>query len=365
MGRRRLAGRLARRAGRASAGDRHRGDDQDRGKACPPLHLSRIAARVGVHNSGRHARRRRRHPGRPAWSRLSESNRRPIHYEGSQSGFRHLLTRPYRVNRAISRGAHRPDSQPSCSSGPGAGVAGGHRVATRSALAAGRRRANPRAPGRRLGGDPHMPRSQALWPLPGVVTGFTLTLGKCDSPGGSSNMTQTPQPAHEIPFADATQELGRPLNALLLDLNLLEKPDTSVTALATPGDRQAITAGATAVTKFASTITGGAGLAAAIATYAKGWSSSGMAEWVLISCATFIFAATVIALAVIIQADLHARALASAAQYQARSDAVNAYLGMVKPTSHLPTTNDLAVGLAAIAQALALQRSADSKPARH
>ena len=58
-----------------------------------------------------------------------------------------------RQGRAWPGRATDPITSPLARRCPGARVAGGHRGATRSALAAGRRRANPRPSGRRLGGS--------------------------------------------------------------------------------------------------------------------------------------------------------------------------------------------------------------------
>ncbi len=128
-------------------------------------------------------------------SRLSESNRRPIHYEGSQSGAPPQSACLCGVNRTILRVVRRslaavwcpkcapaghgraadPIASPVARRCPGARVAGGHRAATRSALAAGLRRANPRRSGRRLGSDstPALP--------PGLNRGH---LGCCGRPRG-------------------------------------------------------------------------------------------------------------------------------------------------------------------------------------
>ena len=65
-------------------------------------------------------------------------------------GGTHLADLGSRRSRSWPRESHRPDSQPSCSSVFGVTGSRGHRGATRSAIDAGRRRANPRASGRWL-----------------------------------------------------------------------------------------------------------------------------------------------------------------------------------------------------------------------
>lgn len=140
--------------------------------------------------------------------------------------------------------------------------------------------------------------------------------------------------SEKIEWPDTVQDANVPLSAMLHDLNLLEKDGSRSTWPSTPFDMQAITAGATAATKITVPSVGIVGLLGSVATYLKGFSASGPADWVLLGCATVLLAVTIIAVASLIKADLKARATASAAQYRARAYAADAYLRTVQPMAH-------------------------------
>lgn len=138
----------------------------------------------------------------------------------------------------------------------------------------------------------------------------------------------------KIDWPDMAEDASAPLSSMLRDLNLLEANDFRKTWLGTSFDKQAITAGATAIAKIAAPSVGIVGLLGSIGTYLKGFSASGPADWVLLGCATVLLAVTAIAVAMMVKADLTARATASAAQYRARASAAGAYLHMVQPMAH-------------------------------
>lgn len=133
---------------------------------------------------------------------------------------------------------------------------------------------------------------------------------------------------------DNAQEIGGPTLALLQDLNLLEDNAQHFRWWeGTPFSKQAITAGATGLAKIAAPAVGVPGLIAAVTTYFQSWGSSTAKDWVLLGCATLILIATAFAVAIIVHADLSARASATAAQYQARAATAAAYLGACRAAS--------------------------------
>lgn len=141
----------------------------------------------------------------------------------------------------------------------------------------------------------------------------------------------------KVEWPDMAEEASTPLTCMLRDLNLLEADDFKKTWLGTSFDKQAITSGATAVAKIAAPGVGIVGLLGSVGTYIKGFSATGPADWVLLGCATVLLAVTAIAVAIMVKADLTARATASAAQYQARASAADAYLRMLQPMAHKPS----------------------------
>ncbi len=127
-------------------------------------------------------------------------------------------------------------------------------------------------------------------------------------------------------------DLGAPLQQLLIDLHVLEKEGDvgAVTWTQTPPSVQVITAGATTLGKYWPAVIAFFGGGGAIATGIKGWGlgtgNSVTERAVLTASAAGLAAAVAIAVAIMVRADVGSRALASAAQYQARASVASALL---------------------------------------
>jgi hypothetical protein len=123
-------------------------------------------------------------------------------------------------------------------------------------------------------------------------------------------------------------DLSAPVLTFLKDLNLLEDPQQHVTAFSTPASLQVITAGSTALSKTAASLVASVGGGAALWSAIKGfWIAQPQAQRLAYIAATALIVAVVaLALALNVRADLHARALASAAEYDARAQAATAFL---------------------------------------
>ena len=119
---------------------------------------------------------------------------------------------------------------------------------------------------------------------------------------------------------DAASDLGEPVRNLLIGLNMLETTeDVNKNAnIQTPFSLQVITSGATALGKSWPALIAFLGGGGAIASAIGGYSETGTERAVLVASAAFIAASAVIAIAIIVRADVQARAVASAAQYEAR-----------------------------------------------
>lgn len=143
-------------------------------------------------------------------------------------------------------------------------------------------------------------------------------------------------------YAPDGDDLSPPIKRLLTNLRLLEKtdPGSTVTIRAgTPPTLQVMTAGAASMSKWVATMVAGGGGIAAIATGLNGF--FGLvgpqdSPWVRIAFilgGSLLGVAVVIALAIIVRADVSARATASAAQFEARGAVASALLhSFVAPT---------------------------------
>ncbi|MGE5132998.1 MAG: hypothetical protein ACM32E_08830 [Gemmatimonadota bacterium] len=125
-------------------------------------------------------------------------------------------------------------------------------------------------------------------------------------------------------------DLGSPAAAFLVKLNLLEKDGEldQVGLFRTPPSLQVITAGGTALSKGSAAAVASLGGGAAVWAVVKGfWTTQPGDQWLAyIGAAALTIAAVVIALALIVRADVQARASATAAQYAARAETAVAFL---------------------------------------
>jgi len=167
------------------------------------------------------------------------------------------------------------------------------------------------------------------------------------NPGGTQVLNLAPgqwvlqqQPT---PWPETCAQLGEEASAFLKGLNLLELNDQDFHWWEdTPFDKQAMTSGATWVSKITAPEVGTAGVGGAVATFVKGWSTSSTAQWVLLGCAVFLLAVTALSVALIVRADLNARATSTAAQYRARAQAAAAFVGIFRPS--VPRSGSGAMG---------------------
>ncbi|MDG6108287.1 hypothetical protein Daura_21495 [Dactylosporangium aurantiacum] len=122
----------------------------------------------------------------------------------------------------------------------------------------------------------------------------------------------------------AGDDLAGPTKQELIALNLLEADGTSVTGWKTPFDKQAITAGALAVSKWTgAAIASVGGVATVLATIAAFTATERIAY---AASATVLLVGVALALALIVRADVTARATATAAMYQARAQVAKSFL---------------------------------------
>jgi hypothetical protein len=121
-------------------------------------------------------------------------------------------------------------------------------------------------------------------------------------------------------------DLGQPTKALVSNLNLIEEGDPEApTFFGTPFGKQVITSGATFITKLTTGAFSLAGLGAAIYTFYEGF-PAGSDRPVLWACATVLLAVVALTVALIVRADVMGRAMAMAAEYNARAQVASAYL---------------------------------------
>ena len=123
-------------------------------------------------------------------------------------------------------------------------------------------------------------------------------------------------------------DLLPPTRSLLEDLNVLEKKDEKVNPVRTPESLQVITAGSTALSKTIATLVAALGGGTVIWAAVKGfWIAQGENQRIAyIGATALIVSAVVIALAIIVRSDVQGRAIASAAEYEARAKIANAFL---------------------------------------
>jgi hypothetical protein len=124
-------------------------------------------------------------------------------------------------------------------------------------------------------------------------------------------------------FAAKGDDLARPIRNLLEHLRLLEeeKPGDVSFLGGTPASLQVITAGATSMSKWSAGIVTALGGSTVLIAGIKGLpgDADSMQRNVFLAALAVLLSAIVLAIAVMVRADLSARALASAAQYEARS----------------------------------------------
>jgi uncharacterized protein YaiE (UPF0345 family) len=129
---------------------------------------------------------------------------------------------------------------------------------------------------------------------------------------------------------NAVNELAKPLVTLLIDLGINPKPEDAAAnpTSGTPSSVAIIEAGATAFSKHASvalTALGGVSvITAALATFWK--SSVPGVQITLLAASGFGLAASLLAIALVVSADVRARGTGAAAQYEARARIADAYL---------------------------------------
>lgn len=123
---------------------------------------------------------------------------------------------------------------------------------------------------------------------------------------------------------DATgEDLSHPIQQLLRDMELLEDRDQGKTTLrgGTPPTLQVMTAGATSLSKWMAALVGSLGGAGGVATAVAGfWGTQDeLLKITYIGSASVLLSAMCISIAVIVKADVSARAQAMSAEYTARA----------------------------------------------
>lgn len=147
-------------------------------------------------------------------------------------------------------------------------------------------------------------------------------------------------------------DLVGPLQTVLRQINVL--PDEKASAsgasglLSTPDSVAVIESGATALSKWWTALVGAlGGTAVIVGAVQRFWSNqTGGTRIALIASFAGFLAAAVLAIAIIVSADVRGRATGSVAEYNARSDVTVAFLGAVEK---LTTSDNLAHGAAAMA----------------
>lgn len=131
------------------------------------------------------------------------------------------------------------------------------------------------------------------------------------------------------------EDLSEPLQQLLMDLRLLQKPGETATATGTPDSVQVMTSGATGMSKLVVAAVGAVGGASAIATGLSGFfdgflgtrgADAPLTRSAFLIAGALIAVAVAMALAIVVKADVTARARATAAQYEARAAVATALL---------------------------------------
>ena len=139
-------------------------------------------------------------------------------------------------------------------------------------------------------------------------------------------------------YSTSGDDLSEPIQALLQDMNLLEKREVDGSdpkvpkglGNQTPFASQVITAGATSLSKLTATFVAAfgslsAGVTAVLA-FTRDLDNSTPLMLVLVGSLAVVVSATLIGLAIIVKADLSARAGATSAEYRARAETAAALL---------------------------------------
>lgn len=152
-------------------------------------------------------------------------------------------------------------------------------------------------------------------------------------------------------YASEGEDLSAPIKQLLTDLRLLESPlaNEEVTWVkGTPQSLQVMTSGATSISKWVAALVAGGGGLAAIATGLNGFFGAvgpdeldtPLVRASFILGGSLLGAAVVLALALVVRADVSGRASSSAAQFEARaavaSALLNSFVSPVAPPVEAP-----------------------------
>lgn len=137
-------------------------------------------------------------------------------------------------------------------------------------------------------------------------------------------------------YSTEGDDLSEPIQALLRDMHLLEQPAGDQAKVpwglrnTTPFAMQVITAGSTALSKITTTVVaafgGAAALGAAVLAFLQDDRNSAPLMLVLVGSVAVVLSATVLAIALIVRADLSARSAATSAEYRARAETAAALL---------------------------------------
>jgi hypothetical protein len=150
-------------------------------------------------------------------------------------------------------------------------------------------------------------------------------------------------------------DLSQPMRQLLVDLNLLENPtpdDKAHWRFGTPRSLQVITSGASSISKLVVGAVGGVGGLSALATGLNGFFGkvgpnnldTPMVRTAFIVAGALLGAAVAISLAIVVRADVSARAASTAAQFDARARVASALLrSYVAPAVAPPAETPYAV----------------------
>ena len=138
-------------------------------------------------------------------------------------------------------------------------------------------------------------------------------------------------------YASEGDDLSAPIKQLLADLRLLENPlgNEKVSLIkGTPQSLQVMTSGATSIAKLVVALVAGGGGLAAIATGLNGFFGrvgpegldTPLVRSAFVMGGSLLGAAVVLALAIVVRADVSGRASSSAAQFEARAAVASALL---------------------------------------
>jgi hypothetical protein len=129
---------------------------------------------------------------------------------------------------------------------------------------------------------------------------------------------------------NSVKDLATPLVTLLIDVGVNPKPEDAATnpTRGTPASVAIIEAGATAFSRHASqALTALGGVSVLTAAFAAFWKGSvAGVQITLLAASGLVLAASVLAIALVVSADVRARGTGAAAQYNARARIADAYL---------------------------------------